>query len=201
MEILCITTNSFLERKRAHNKIHLTLLGTEILSINSFALASIAESAAIATIHSLVKKKVIGGTWNKSFGYDSLSLMNCGMTSKKNIIYLIYSPRPFEKPKCLEGSLKMKSTADLRTAGKFFSIQSNQLLSYRYVDRHLKMISRQNYPYSECNAIFSSAKIQNLHTFNYHTNLKTNAKCYICGYTLNYSNVLNHLKVQHSSDV
>ena len=50
-------TNSFEERKRSHNKIHLTLLGQPILKLDSFAMAAFAETSAICTIQKLFLRK------------------------------------------------------------------------------------------------------------------------------------------------
>ena len=99
-------THNYDERKRSHNKIHLTLLGQQLIKVDSFSIAAFAETAAICTVKNLVQKKVIAGTWNQSYGYDSPSLVNAAVNSKETIIYMIYSPRPFERPKFDQGSLK-----------------------------------------------------------------------------------------------
>ena len=194
-------TNSFEERKRSHNKIHLTLLGQPILKIDSFAMAAFAETAAICTLQKLVSQKKICGSWNKSFGYDSPTLINASMTSKETTIYMIYSPRPFEKPKSVQGSLKMKSTKDEREVGKFFSIQTNQSVSHQNLDRHMDVISRENFECNKCNSIFASKTVREKDIFNYHTDIKTKCECVECGYKSSYSSVVKHIQEIHHFEV
>ena len=188
-------TNSFEERKRSHNKIHLTLLGQPLLTIDSFAMAAFAETSAICTIQKLVSQKKICGSWNKSFGYDSPTLISAAMKSKQTTIYLICSPRLFEKLRSVQGSLKMKATKDEREVGNFFSIQTNQSVAHQNLDRHMEVIGRENFACSKCNSIFATKTMRDI--FNYHTDLETKCECVECGYKLSYSSVMKHIQEIH----
>ena len=138
---------------------------------------------------------------NKSFGYDSPTLISAAMTSKQTTIYLIYSPRPFEKPKSVQGSLKMKSTKDEREVGNFFSIQTNQSVAHQNLDRRIEVISRENFACNKCNSIFATKTVRENHIFYYHTDKETQCECVECGYKSNYSNVLKHIQEIHHIEV
>lgn len=197
------TTTTFENRKRDHNKVHLNLHGQKILSVKSFALGSFAETAAICTIQNLVGRKIIGGHWNKSYGYDSPSMMKAGIDATTTNIYVIHTPRPFEKPKTVKGSLRLKSTVDVRMPGKFFCIHSNTLLGYRGLDSHMELLGRINYPCGDCNAVFSSKWNLDRHSFNYHVSVKTNSKCNYssCNYESTYNGILQHIHDVHHIEV
>jgi hypothetical protein len=72
-----------------HLQLHKTVQGKTIAVFDDFAEAAMAEFTGIAYMRTISNSGDIKGSWNKSEGFDSMSIINAAKTAKRFYIYML----------------------------------------------------------------------------------------------------------------